>query len=81
MIIEKTELDSQVSKLKLLKQSHLSQIYELEDKVSIYPRIVIDKKVIQLISPQDKSYIFIRYDNDGLAFLNFLNIVILSEKG
>ena len=38
LIIEKTELDSQVSKLKLLKQSHLSQIYELEDKVrKFYP--------------------------------------------
>ncbi len=51
----------------------LLRAYELEDKVSIYPRVVIDKKVIQLISPQDKSYDFIRYDNDGLAFLNFLN--------
>ncbi|MDO5571853.1 MAG: SNF2-related protein [Bacteroidales bacterium] len=33
LIIEKTELDTQVAKLKLLKQSHLSQIYEMEDKV------------------------------------------------
>lgn len=39
LIIEKTELDAKVSKLKLLKQSHLSQIYELEDKVmKQYPR-------------------------------------------
>ena len=35
-IIEKTELDTQVAKLKLLKQNHLSQIYELEDKVIKY---------------------------------------------
>ena len=33
LILEKTELDAKVSKLKLLKQSHLSQIYELEDKI------------------------------------------------
>ena len=33
LIIEKTELDTQVAKLKLLKQSHLSQIYDMEDKV------------------------------------------------
>lgn len=33
LILEKTELDAKVSKLKLLKQSHLSQIYELENKV------------------------------------------------
>ena len=39
LILEKTELDAKVSKLKLLKQSHLSQIYELEDKVmKQYPR-------------------------------------------
>ena len=36
LIIEKTELDSQVSKLKLLKQSHLSQRYDMEDKVRKY---------------------------------------------
>ena len=36
LIIEKTELDTQVAKLKLLKQNHLSQIYELEDKVIKY---------------------------------------------
>ena len=39
LILEKTELESKVSKLKLLKQSHLSQIYELQDKVlKVYPR-------------------------------------------
>ena len=38
LILEKTELDSQVSKLKLLKQSHLSQMYDIEDKVrKFYP--------------------------------------------
>src|SRR5574344_2545547 len=36
LIIEKTDLDTQVAKLKLLKQSHLSQIYEIEDKVVKY---------------------------------------------
>lgn len=37
-IIEKTELDTQVAKLKLLKQTHLSEIYALEDKViKFYP--------------------------------------------
>ena len=36
LIIEKTELDASVSKLKLLKQSFLSQIYDLEDKIAKY---------------------------------------------
>ena len=35
-IIEKTELDTQVAKLKLLKQTHLSEKYALEDKVIKY---------------------------------------------
>ena len=33
LIIEKTELDTQVSKLKLLKQSYLNEQYDLEDKI------------------------------------------------
>ena len=36
LIIEKTELDTQVAKLKLLKQTHLSNIYAMEDKVIKY---------------------------------------------
>ena len=37
-IIEKTELDTQVAKLKLLKQTYLSDKYDLEDKViKFYP--------------------------------------------
>lgn len=37
-IIEKTELDTQVSKLKLLKQNYLSEHYDLENKVKkIFP--------------------------------------------
>ena len=33
LMMEKIELETQVSKLRLLKQSHLSQMYELEDKI------------------------------------------------
>ena len=36
LIIEKTELDTSVSKLKLLKQTFLSQIYEIQNKVKNY---------------------------------------------
>ena len=36
LIIEKTNLDAEVSKLKLLKQSYLSQIYALEDAIVKY---------------------------------------------
>lgn len=36
LIIEKTQLDVDVSKLKLLKQSYLSEIYRLEDMIAQY---------------------------------------------
>lgn len=37
-IIEKTELDTQVSKLKLLKQNYLSEHYDLENKIKkVFP--------------------------------------------
>ena len=67
-IIEKTELDSQVAKLKLLKQNHLSQIYDLEDKVlKEYPidikrlenKISDDKEDLELLNLNnnaDKSF-------------------------
>ena len=58
-ILRKTELDAEVSKLKILKQSYLSQIYDLEDKITrSYPQQIkeweerieayeIDKKQIE----------------------------------
>ena len=51
----------------------LLRSYELEDKIAVYPRVIIDNKVVSLISKSDKSYDYIRYDFDGFAFLNFLN--------
>ena len=39
LIIEKTQLEADVAKLKLLKQSYLSQVYNLEDLIAkFYPR-------------------------------------------
>ena len=43
LILEKTELEMQVSKLKLLKQSHLSQIYNLEDMITKYYPVQITR--------------------------------------
>lgn len=43
LIIEKTNLDAEVSKLKLLKQSYLSQIYMLEDAIVKYYPVEIKK--------------------------------------
>lgn len=54
LIIEKTELDAQVSKLKLLKQSYLSQIYALEDAIVKYYPVEI-KNTTDLISNIEKD--------------------------
>lgn len=54
LIIEKTELDAQVSKLKLLKQSYLSQIYALEDAIVKYYPFEI-KTTTELISNIEKD--------------------------
>jgi hypothetical protein len=54
MIIEKTNLDAEVSKLKLLKQSYLSQIYKLEDAIVKYYPVEI-KKTEELIANIQKD--------------------------
>lgn len=44
-ILEKTELDSKVAKLKILRQSHLNQKYDLETKiVNYYPKEITAKE-------------------------------------
>ena len=51
----------------------LLKSYYLEDKVAIYPRIVIDKSVLDEISQNKLLCEYLRKDFDGLHFLNFLN--------
>ena len=47
-ILRKTELDAEVSKLKILKQSYLSQIYELEDAIVKYYPVNIKNTSVQI---------------------------------
>ncbi|OGO91733.1 MAG: hypothetical protein A2Y17_13300 [Clostridiales bacterium GWF2_38_85] len=54
MIIEKCELEMQVSKLKLLKASHLSQRYDLEDRLlKKYPADI--KRLTERIAGYEKD--------------------------
>ena len=51
LIIEKTELDTSVSKLRLLKQTFLNQVYEIQDKVvKYYPNEIarLEKRITLL---------------------------------
>ena len=58
LVKEKMDLDIQVSKLKLLRQSHMSQKYELEDKlIGYYPKKI--QRLTEVIRniKADKDYL------------------------
>ena len=57
-ILRKTELDAEVSKLKLLKQSHLSQIYDLENKITkVYPQKIKELEESVKAHEYDKQHL------------------------
>ena len=58
MIMEKTNLDAEVSRLKLLKQSYLNQKYTLEDKIVKYYPVEIEKAKnnLELLAIDKKAY-------------------------
>ena len=51
----------------------LSKSYYLEDKIANYPRIIIDKSVVDEIIQDNQLSEYMRKDFDNLYFLNFLN--------
>lgn len=81
LIIEKTELDTQVSKLKLLKQSYLNEQYDLEDKIKKkYPnRIKELEKNIENYKT-DIEYLGDNYSNEDSFTGMTINGIIYSEK-
>ena len=51
----------------------LLKAYYLEDKIANYPRIIIDKTVVDEIVEDNQLNEYLRQDFDNLYFLNFLN--------
>lgn len=51
----------------------LLKAYELENKTAVFPRIIIDDKIIPNISEHEQLRDYIKQDNDNLYFLNYLN--------
>lgn len=51
----------------------LLKAYYLEDKIANYPRIIIDKNVVDEIMDDKQLNKYLRQDFDNLYFLNFLN--------
>ena len=80
LILEKTELDTKVSKLKLLKQSYLSQKYELEDKIrTMYPNnIKLEENTINDIS--DDLMIFNNNKNGDFNSIEFNGTIYTDRK-
>ena len=77
LIIEKTELDTQVAKLKLLKQTHLSNIYAMEDKVIKYYPNEIKRLEIRVQNIEDD----IEHLNDNTDNTeNFQGMIIDGKK-
>ena len=54
----------------------LLKAYSMEDKIAVYPRIVIDPSVLEIIKKEDS---YITKDKDGLYFYDFLQSRI--DKG
>lgn len=78
LIIEKTELDTEVSKLKLLKQSYLSQIYSLEDNIVKYFPVEI-KNNTELIAKIEKDIETVK-ENTKIDNEEKFSPMILNEK-
>lgn len=81
LIIEKTELDTQVSKLKLLKQSFLNEQYDLESRIKkSYPTQIKDlennienyKKDIDFLKEYEKE--------DNIFYGMTINNILYDEK-
>lgn len=52
--------------------SALVRAYELEDKIAVYPRVILDSNVVEIITKIDADYV--RRDTDGQYFLNYMTI-------
>lgn len=52
----------------------LLRAYELEDKIAIYPRIILDEIVTNVLSSSTIKNDFVRVDKDGCRFLNYMDI-------
>lgn len=58
--------------------SALVRAYELENKIAIYPRVILDDNVVKIILGIDSDYV--RRDTDGKYFLNYMTIWSYAEE-
>ena len=76
LIIEKTELDTEVAKLKVLKQSYQSQKYSLENKIAKFYPIEIKNKETRISKLEADFKLF----KSNLVSDKFLGMIINNDK-
>ena len=76
LIIEKTELDTEVAKLKVLKQSYESQKYSLEDKIAKFYPIEIKNKETK-ISKLEADFKLLK---SNIVSDKFIGMIINNDK-
>lgn len=54
--------------------SALVRAYELEDKIAVYPRVIIDNSIAEVLQKARDAQDYIRKDIDGLLYLNYMSI-------
>ena len=80
-IMEKTELDGQVTKLKLLKANHESQRYALEDKlIQFYPKAVRREEELIKDLEADLEHFKVHAPTDKEHFSMTVKGVVYTEK-
>jgi len=81
LILEKTDLEMKVSKLKLLKQNYLSQKYELEDKIAkTYPEDICNiESTIEGMSKDLQNLLNFSFSKDKFFNIN-INGINYSDK-
>lgn len=50
----------------------LLKSYYLEDNIAIYPRIILDNRVVDVLQNSEDLSDFVRKDSDGMFYLNYL---------
>lgn len=52
----------------------LVRAYELEDKIAIYPRVILDAPVVEMLRRNKNESNFLCQDSDGMFYLNYMSI-------
>ena len=76
-ILEKTQLDSEVAKLKIVRQSYQSQIYDLEDKITkSYPNQIkeLEEKIKSLENDVEQLNSNTMPNEDGFCKMKIKNV-------